>query len=249
MLLSDLPLTNPGPCVSMLALVPGEPVLEPPEGGVPRHQSRVPHLPSTQVGLREAQKADRVSVGRSLILGSTRTPRTVPSHPSVPVQANQASQTTTPLTRSLHLVPPPTSCSGVQAGVFPLGSPAQANATMCRGQLSAQTRFLRLTRHSAYRPERAGTLCFRQFGPGHTPYRAWVRQHRVPGEPKMSHQGGEEPSANLVRHIFPQLGFAQKKGSPAGFSSLSQGARVHPERRPGNHSPDPSQQATRPRLR
>ena len=85
---------------------------------------------------------------------------------------------------SLHLVPPPTSCSGVQAGVFPPGSPAQANATMCRGQLSAQTRFLRLTRHSAYRPERAGTLCFRQFGPGHTPYRAWVRPHRYRANPR-----------------------------------------------------------------
>ena len=61
---------------------------------------------------------------------------------------------------------------------------------------------------SAYRPERAGTLCFRQFGPGHTPYRAWGAAAPVPGEPNMSRQGGEEPSANLVRHIFPQLGFA-----------------------------------------
>ena len=36
---------------------------------------------------------------------------------------------------------------------------------------------------SAYRPERAGTLCFRQFGPGHTPYRAWVRPHQYRANP------------------------------------------------------------------
>ena len=154
MLLSDLPLTNPGPCVSMLALVPGEPVLEPPGEGSAWHQPRVPHLPPTQVRLREAQKADHVTVGRSLILGSTRTPRTVPSHPSVPVQSNQASKTTTPLTSRCTL------CHRQPRAVaFKLVCSRQANATMCRGQLSAQTRFLRLTRgHSVLPPVWPDTL-------------------------------------------------------------------------------------------
>ena len=74
---------------------------------------------------------DAVTFG-AFCQGAREHPETVPRH-----QTNQPVQTETPLTSPVHFFPLPTSCSGVQAGMFPPGSPAQAKTTTWRGQLSA----------------------------------------------------------------------------------------------------------------
>ena len=127
----DQPSTHPGPCVGAAALVPGEPFHEPPGDGSAWHQPRVPHLPSFQVhppswsdNLTES-RGSSVSWKVSLSWEHENTQNSaqppVSPNPSQPSRPDNDS-----IDESLHLVPPPTSCSGVQAGVFPLRSPAQA---------------------------------------------------------------------------------------------------------------------------